>query len=260
MNKTIRGLVLKSAPFKENYLLLTILTSEQGKMNVLCRGVRRSKKTVLYTQPFVYSEFDLFCGKGLAVVDGAEVCEAFYGLREDIVCLALAQYLCDVAAFAAGGRGNAAMLRLLLNSLSLLAEKKTDPTVIKIVFELRYALLEGFAPVGGTCCVCGQDAVFWQFANGLLCERCAGGSGYRVSAAVVAAIEHVLTASGRRMYAFRMNPEALAYLSRLTQENIRYHLEYDFASLKYYQQFTELERSVLPQTGTNSDADPNRKG
>ena len=113
MNKTIRGLVLKSAPFKENDLLLTILTSEQGKMNVLCRGVRRSKKTVLYTQPFVYSEFDLFCGKGLAVVDGAEVCEAFYGLREDIVCLALAQYLCDVAAFAAGGRGNAAMLRLL---------------------------------------------------------------------------------------------------------------------------------------------------
>lgn len=240
MNKTIKGLTLKVAPFKENDLLLTVFTAESGKMNILCRGIRRSKKTQLYAQPFVYSEFDLFCGRGLAVADGAQVCEAFAGLRNDIENLSLAQYFCDVVSFSARDQNCKEQLRLLLNSLALLSDGKVDARIVKIVFELRYAQYEGFAPSADGCTICGKPIAFWKFGEGFLCQDCARGGGHAVTGAVLDAIRHILTTDGMRTYSFRMNQDALQYLSRLTELNLCYHLDTEFSSLQYYRQFTDL--------------------
>lgn len=240
MNKSVKGLVLKSVVFKDNDLLLTIFTAETGKMNVLCRGIRRSKKTQLYAQPFVYSEFDLFCGRGLAVVDHAEVCEPFYNLRNDIQRLSLAQYFGDVASFITQGRNSKELLRLLLNSLSLLADSRFDNEIIKIVFELRYALIEGFAPSAASCSICGAPARVWKFDEGLLCQACAHHGGYPLSDAIVEAIGHILTTEGMRTYGFQMNEQAVQYLNQLTSLYISYQLDTDFQSLKYYRQFIDI--------------------
>lgn len=132
MKETVKGLIIKRTPFKENDMLLTVLTAEKGKMNVLARGLRKSRRDLSGYQTLAYAELEIFDGRGLAVVDDAEVCEAFEGLRKDIESLALAQYFADAVVFVTTDKGDPELLRLLLNSLALLSEAKAEKLVVII--------------------------------------------------------------------------------------------------------------------------------
>ena len=74
MNSKLDAIVLKAAPYKENDLILSLLSSNSGRVDALVRGVKKSRRSVIFTQPFSYSEFDLYrSGKqGLYIVDTAE--------------------------------------------------------------------------------------------------------------------------------------------------------------------------------------------
>jgi DNA repair protein RecO (recombination protein O) len=237
MKETVKGLIIKRTPFKENDMLLTVLTAEKGKMNVLARGLRKSRRDLSGYQTLAYAELEIFDGRGLAVVDDAEVCEAFEGLRKDIESLALAQYFADAVAFVTTDKGDPELLRLLLNSLALLSEAKAEKLVVKTVFELRFALEEGFAPSGGGCAVCGKTPAFWSFSQGLLCEKCAHGDGFSLSNDELMTVNHILTSSGMRTYRLPIGTEELSHLSGLTEKYLEYHLEHRFESLDYYKQF-----------------------
>lgn len=242
MKQTIKGLIIKRAPFKENDMLLTVLTAEKGKINVLARGLRKSRRDLSGYQTLAYAELEIFDGRGLAVVDDAEVCEAFEGLRKDIERLALAQYFADAVAFVTTDKGEPELLRLLLNSLALLSEAKTDKLVVKTVFELRFALEEGFAPSGGCCALCGKNPSVWSFSQGLLCEECAHKDGFSLSGTELAAINFILTSFGMRTYRLPLDGEELSHLSGLTEKYLEYHLEHRFESLDYYKQFENFGR------------------
>lgn len=237
MKTTVKGLIIKRTPFKENDMLLTVLTAEKGKMMLLARGIRKSRRDLSGYQTLAYAEFEIFEGRGMAVVDDAEVCEPFEGLRKDIESLSLVQYFADAAAYVSTDRGNPEMLRLLLNSAALLSDAKADKLVVKTVFELRFALEEGFAPSGGCCAVCGEKPAVWSFSQGLLCDKCACGDGFSLSEQELAAIDHILSSSGMRTYRLPIETKDLGHLSGLTEKYLEYHLEHRFDSLDYYKQF-----------------------
>ena len=158
-------------------------------------------------------------------------------MRKDIESLALAQYFADAVAFVTTDKGEPELLRLLLNSLALLSEAKAEKLVVKTVFELRFALEEGFAPSGGGCAVCGKTPAFWSFSQGLLCEKCAHGDGFSLSYDELMTVNHILTSSGMRTYRLPIGTEELSHLSGLTEKYLEYHLEHRFESLDYYKQF-----------------------
>ena len=68
MKETVKGLIIKRTPFKENDMLLTVLTAEKGKMNVLARGLRKSRRDLSGYQTLAYAELEIFDGRGIAVV------------------------------------------------------------------------------------------------------------------------------------------------------------------------------------------------
>ena len=237
MNYKIKGLVIKNSPFKEHSIILTVLTAEHGRLNILARGARKTKKSALYTEVFTYSEFQLFKNRGMPVVDSADVLEPFYGLRNDFNKLSLGQYFLEVASFSPQGSCGSELLRLVLNSLSLLSESKFSDEIIKIVFELKYAYNEGFLPDSVICSSCGEKAERWLFSQGFLCEKCAAGRGAALSRAVCMAIEHVLSEHGMRAYKFNMNKEAVDYLSHLTGAYLSHYLDTEFKTLEYYNKY-----------------------
>ena len=124
MTSEINGIVLKSKPFGNTDKLLTVFTEQEGKITVLAKSVRASKKSVLFTQPFVYSDFILFRTCGIYTVDQANIINAFYGLSNDIISLSAGQYFLELtdqlpSQMTSGEEGF--LLKLLLNSLYLLA-------------------------------------------------------------------------------------------------------------------------------------------
>ena len=55
-----QGIVLKSVPYKENDLILTIFSRKLGKVSVIARGAKKSKSSLLSSsQIFAYSNFTL---------------------------------------------------------------------------------------------------------------------------------------------------------------------------------------------------------
>ena len=108
MRTTTMGLVLRATKTGEaDRALLT----PDGLVSAMAKGALRLKSRLFSgTGLFCYSEFTLFEGKTMFVVDEAEVRQVFWGIHESVEHMALAMYFAELASTLSptGGRGAAA--------------------------------------------------------------------------------------------------------------------------------------------------------
>ena len=247
MDSKIDGIVLSSARSKESDAVLSVLT-ESGKIPVFVKGIAKSKKNRLFAQPFSYSEFELSRGKnGMYICSGAQLKDAFYGVRESLESLAAGQYFLEASQLIDENSRDAGIyMRLLLNSLYLLAERKEgiDIQKIKVVFEIKFASISGFFPENDVCGRCGDEISLWDFDEGFLCKECSEGFSqkncYELTDSMLKAIFHILKNDGIRVYKFTMNSEAFSRLSSLTQKYLQYKTEVKFKTLDFFEDQPEI--------------------
>ncbi len=152
MRTTTMGLVLRATKTGEADRALLLLTPD-GLVSAMAKGALRLKSRLFSgTGLFCYSEFTLFEGKTMFVVDEAEVRQVFWGIHESVEHMALAMYFAELAStLSPTGQEAEAQLRLLLNSLYLLSEGRRAPRLVKAVYELRAMTLAGFMPALVAC-------------------------------------------------------------------------------------------------------------
>lgn len=118
------GLVIREQTVGESDRLVTLLTRSAG----ILRGFARQAKTIRSakasgTSLLCYSQFSVFKGRERVIIDDARPKESFFGLREDIARLALAQYFCELAGVLTPEESPAEdYLRLMLNALYFLSK------------------------------------------------------------------------------------------------------------------------------------------
>lgn len=261
MNSKLDAIVLKSAPYKENDLILSLLSSNSGRVDALVRGVKKSRRSVIFTQPFSYSEFDLYrSGKqGLYIVDTAEPKENFFELREDLSALSLAQYFAEVCMYLPKESlsGDEFMfLRLLLNSLYVLCKKKDiSPLTVKMVFELKFAKYQGFEPDFSECSVCGRDeGDIWVFDQGIYCKNCEKDRpGYKINDTVRKIATHILKTDNLGAYAVFADDKILSYIGSLTEKYLEFVTERSYKSLDCFRQIRDIEALVSKGKDKNNE-------
>lgn len=237
---TTRGLVLREAKYKESDKILTILTAEEGKLTVKARGVARTRsKLSAATQLYGYSEFTLFGNRGMWTVNEAESIEQFRPLREEIKRLALAGYICELLeAVSDEDCPEPEILQLGLNSLYALSEGICPPEQVKAAFELRLMCLSGYRPELEGCAKCGKaemESGYIVPAHGeLYCSDCPRPDGLAVDADVIRAMRYIVGAEPKKVFSFRLDPEALRRLGQVCEAYLLYELDRGFASLDYY--------------------------
>jgi DNA repair protein RecO (recombination protein O) len=226
MQTTTMGLVLRATKTGEADRVLTILTPQHGLVTAIAKGALRIKnKLFSATGLLCYSEFTLFEGKTMYVVDEAEVRSVFWGVHNDVENMALALYLAELTMlFSPVGSEAESLLKLLLNSLYLLSEHKRPPRLVKAVFELRALSQVGFMPNLVACadCVKYEGGSFWfDTQTGLLyCAECAEnrGKASNLSPSALAAMRHIVYSDDSKLFAFSLGDEALAQLSAVAGE------------------------------------------
>ena len=126
------GLVLRQVKVGEADRILTILTPDLGVITASAKGSLRLKnKLFSATGVFCYSEFTLSSGRSHYFVDSAQVKKVFHGISGSVEGMALATYLGEIALTLAPAPPEAdAQLRLLLNSLYMIGEKRLHDTGI----------------------------------------------------------------------------------------------------------------------------------
>jgi DNA repair protein RecO (recombination protein O) len=264
MIKSIDGVLTSSVDYGEHDKLITILTAEEGKIQAIAKGARSMRSQYLNaTQPFVYGNFELYKKGDLYWLRAGSPKNSFYGLSGDLECLALANYVCDVANDISGEGVEAdSLLRLVLNCLYVLSERKKAPKLVKAVFELRAAAMSGYYPLSlDLCDKCskklsyGKDSVcaYFEVEDGrLVCPECFERSsrGFFVPSgdearsaseliplgdSALAAFVYTLSSPMERMFAFEVSDkDEMRAFSHLSEAYLLAHLERSFDTLDFY--------------------------
>ena len=242
------GVVLRVTDTKETDRILTVLTADRGKIPLIARGARRkNSRLAAACQLPAYSELTIYKRGGWYMLDEASPLELFDALGRDIELLALASWFCELTeAVCAEETPAPEVLSLLLNALYALCYTDRPPRLVKAAFQFRLMALAGFEPLADGCALCGRgdaEAPMLDVQGGFVtCGGCRGpDAGLRLplTAGGLAALRHVLTADGKRLYSFTLEPGALAALDHAGEAFVSAQLERGFRTLDYY-------KSLLP--------------
>ncbi len=242
MYLTIQGLVLRVTAYKDTDALLTVLTHAHGKLTVKARGLRRKNSPLIAPcQLLAYSEFTLFEYRGMYTVNEAHTLELFQPLQRDLCKLSLGSYFAQVAeVLSQEDAPNPELLSLVLNCLYGLSKLDISEGKVKAAFEMRSALIAGYAPDLHGCWRCGAviPELFDLSQGKLECRGCrdSASNGIRmpVSAGVLACIRYLSQCEPKKIFSFQVGTETLDELSHVTEGYLTTQLERGFSTLDFY--------------------------
>ncbi len=178
-NYNTTGLVLHRLNFGEADRVLTIFSNDSGKISVIAKGCRKpASRTSGATELFTYSKFLLGHGRSMDIVSQCEIIQSFPEIRDNILKLACASYLCELLDRSTQEHDNLASAELLHLTLTALAQLEANSDYqdgIVHAYELRLMEIQGYAPVLMNCAVCGKTELgsvpgFSPTLGGVLCK------------------------------------------------------------------------------------------
>lgn len=242
MHTTIQGLVLRVTPYKEADALLTVLTSDRGKLTLKARALRRKNSPLIAPcQLLAYGEFTVFEYRGMYTINEAQSIELFQQLRNDLQKLSLGTYFAQVAEVVSQEDiSNPQLLSLLLNCLYALSKLDIPELLVKSVFELRCACLAGYTPDMSGCHRCGNPSPNrFDISEGHLeCDTCKypglGGIRLPINPGVLDAMRYICSCDPRKLFSFSVSTQTIEVLSNVAESYLATQLERGFSSLDFY--------------------------
>ena len=244
-----KGLILRQQNIGERDKLVWILTESNGMIRAFARGAKSLKSSKgAATDLLTYSSLSIFEGRDSYSVDEASAIEQFIGLRSDVENMSLAQYFSELCLnLCPSGQETRDHLRLTLNSLYMLSNRKRHPLQVKVCFEMRLITLAGYMPDLVMCAECGEyespAMLFVPHTGRLYCSRCAertGVQGVTLPAAAVTALRHTVYADFERLFSFELKEELLGQLSFASERYVACMTQKDFPTLQFYKTLVNI--------------------
>lgn len=247
MKMQINGLVLRESDYGEKDKIINILTQQNGIISAIVKGAKsiKARKSSI-VQCFSYCRFSMYVGKKGYVVDEVEILELFWSIRENLYNLSLAQYFSQLCfAFSPEESSSNELLRLFLNVLFYISNKKKSLPILKSIFEMRGCSVCGYMPNLMGCTYCKQydcSEMYFSVENGtLICSDCLkesreyqryGTNG--ISNTVLAALRHIVYSDFDKLFSFTVPESYEKELECISEKYVRYHLSSNFKALDFY--------------------------
>lgn len=172
------GLVIRTRDYGEGNLIVTIFSSELGKVSVMAKGAKKPKSRLSsVSQLFSYGMFLFYrsSNTGMGSLSQGEMIESFRGLRQDLIKTAYGAYFAElVDKMMEDGERNPFLFQLLLMTYQYLDNDK-DPEILARLFEIKMLVAGGYRPELNHCVSCGNPEGTFGFSvkeGGFLCDRC----------------------------------------------------------------------------------------
>lgn len=239
MRMNTDALVLRVTDTGESDRLVTLLTAEYGVIRAFANRAKKiNSKTHGATQSLCYGEFSIYRSRDSYIIDDATAKEVFFGLRENIESLALAQYFCALSAELVPEMEPAReILRVILNSLHLLETKRRSCDFLKAVTELKLLSLSGFMPDLTCCPHCGEEPsgeIYFNIAQGCISCRSSGMGGEKINATVLTAMRHICSSPVERIYSFSLPANDEKRLMQVSEKFLLAETGRSFKALDFY--------------------------
>ncbi len=238
-----KGIVTKIVNYSDNDKIITLITADQGKIQVFCKGAQRVKNSVLACTEFLaFSEFVLYEGKGdMYNFSSADIIEVFYNLRIDVEKLSyattMAQIINDVCQ---EGELGYKKLQLFLNTLYVLSETEKELDFVYSGFRIRLLAILGFIPKLALCTTCNQNAIdienkFFSIKdNGVKCDICArlDKGAIKISEVTYTSLVYILSSDAKKIFSFEIPANDLEELKLVAQIYTNEKLEKEYKVMK----------------------------
>ena len=217
-----KGLVVKEIPFEDTDKILTLITSDYGRISVLAKNSRRSGSRSSYgTQVLTYGEYVLFKGKERFSLNSCDILAQYYDLASDLTRFTHAALMLDMATDAAHDAASAAgILNVLLYGLHALG-KGRNPLLVSSAFALKLMQITGYPPFVTGCVLCNTseiDEIYFSFKKcGFICENCAKNETdiTKIDIGTAKAMLYVLCADKNEVFSFELSDKVLKSFSTL---------------------------------------------
>ena len=253
----VNGLVIREADYGDNDKLLTILTEKHGKLFVIGKGVKSLKnRHMACTQLLSYAYFNLRKRGSMYYITDSDLIENYYDIRNDILRLSLAAYICDILCeVSREGTEEADILKLALNTLFAIAKSIRPLEFIRAAFQLRILTICGFMPDLSGCAACGCETPrlsTLDIMNGnFICEECKNKSFFTtvkdsfydagaerpvaiITDSVLQAMRYVCTSRQERFLSFNLDKSEQDMFFNVCEKYTLHQLERSFYSLEFY--------------------------
>ncbi len=247
---TTTGIVLRRREYGDYDLIVTLLTSDQGKRTLIAKAAKKSTKRFPgILEPFNHLQITYREGrrKGMPVLEEATLVHALGDVRSDFVKTAYASYWSEcVAVWMEEERVRPDIYGLLAFVLRALTDDRVPASLVNILFQMRFIGHEGFRPVLESCSCCQSridgmtqtDFCVDLSKGGVVCDRCPPGKHGHLHLTKGTLKQLLWIADGdlekaqRARFSARTMAEATAFLEAF----VPYHLGRKLKSLAYLQQ------------------------
>ena len=177
MNLKTQGIVIKRINYGEADRILTILTSDHGKIKAIAKGSRKIlSKLGGSLEPFCLVDFIFHEGRSFYIVTSASVAEHFESVHTNIEKTSKAFYIGELLdKFLEEKQNHPEVFELFSKYLENL-DKADDPILIP-VFSAKILENLGFKPVTADCLHCQNKLLpeqnYWDdIEGGVICNSC----------------------------------------------------------------------------------------
>jgi DNA repair protein RecO (recombination protein O) len=172
------GIALRTVKLGEADRIVTFVTQGHGKVRAVAKGVRKTKSRFgARVEPPTHVALQLWEGRELDVVTGAEALDHFKAVRTDLDRLTRATALLEaVDAVVQEREEDPRVYAMLLGALRVLAAQEA-PLLVP-AFYWKLLAQQGVGPVVDACAHCGEPAELVAFdvaEGGALCRACRSG-------------------------------------------------------------------------------------
>jgi DNA repair protein RecO (recombination protein O) len=175
-------------------------------------------------------------------VNNSDVIESFYEIRNDMVRLTNAAHFIDIINdIVQENQPAQRVLRLLLNSLHMLAKTDKSSELIARIFEIRLLSINGYEPYINDCIICGNndfESCSFSFQKcGFICDKesCISNDRFtmQLCPGTVKTIRHIINSPMNNLFSFNSSPMVLDELGKLTRRYLKERLERDYNKLDF---------------------------
>ena len=244
------AVVVQCTDFGEADLIVTLYTSELGKIRCIAKGARKSKRRFMNTlQPLSYIRVVFAEGRGgLVRIDQADIIQPFFRISEDIFKVLCGFYWMElISEMTVEREANVGLFCHLIRSLEMLDEMTPRDEELRF-FELRLLDLLGYRPRLSECTVCSQNIAmerthWFSFRHGgVVCLKCRDRTpgAIPVSEETVRAMETVIDMESDAVRGIEFSLTARSESKKILPRFIQYQLGKGLKSLRVME---EIERA-----------------
>ncbi len=245
------AILLRRTEYGDYDLILTCLTLSQGKISLMAKYAKKSKKRFAGALE-LFTELSLVWaaprGKAMPVLREASIINPFAGIRADVLKTAYASYWTEmVALWLESGTRQEAVFELLRYALDALDRDAVAAEVVSLIFQVRFLSLAGFLPDLRHCSRCrrpvetASSGLFgFDVAGGsLACPACRSprpDTRHTLAKGSIMQLLWIAETDLCRVDRLRFSPRQLSETTDLLETFIPYHLGRLPRSLKFLRQ------------------------